>query len=69
MVFQKYMDRVLETADEFSENKDAILRYLEAFLFSHLSMSFCADCWLNMNILYMSTIQVYYDDESFEHDV
>lgn len=27
MVFQKYMDRVLERADEFSENKDAILRY------------------------------------------
>lgn len=27
MVFQKYMDKVLERADEFSENKDAILRY------------------------------------------
>lgn len=26
MVFQKYMDRVLEKADEFSENKDAIAR-------------------------------------------
>jgi len=27
MVFQKYMDRVLEKADEFSENRDAISRY------------------------------------------
>ena len=26
MIYQKYMDSVLEKADEFSENKDAILR-------------------------------------------
>ena len=35
MVFQKYMDRVLERADEFSENKDAILRFAVNTVYCH----------------------------------